>query len=166
MTVHPASTNTEPAPPPRTAEAPGAGTEARGGTAGRRVNRRILGLLVAIAVAIAVLQTINANFLTLANVLTLLQSMSALAILSLGLTFVILTGELDLSVGSVFGFSPMISALMWVNGVPMLVSVLTGLVLGCLIGLVNGWIVTRVDIPSFIVTLGTMSIVYGVTLLL
>jgi ribose/xylose/arabinose/galactoside ABC-type transport system permease subunit len=132
----------------------------------RLLNRRILGLLVAIVLAVAILQSYNSNFLTVANILTLLQSMSALVILSMGLTFVILTGEIDLSVGSIFGFCPMVTALMWVHGVSMLPAVGIGLALGCAIGLVNGLIVTRVDIPSFIVTLGTMSIVYGVTLLL
>jgi ribose/xylose/arabinose/galactoside ABC-type transport system permease subunit len=130
------------------------------------VNPRILGLLVAIALAIGIFQSYNSSFLTLANILTLLQSMSALVILSMGLTFVILTGEIDLSVGSVFGLSPMVTALLWVHGVPMLAAVFIGLVLGCAIGLVNGFIVTRVDIPSFIVTLGTMNVVYGATLLI
>jgi ribose/xylose/arabinose/galactoside ABC-type transport system permease subunit len=132
----------------------------------RLVNPRILGLLVAIVLAIGIFQSYNSSFLTLANILTLLQSMSALVILSMGLTFVILTGEIDLSVGSVFGLSPMVTALLWVHGVPMLAAVFIGLVLGCAIGLINGFIITRVDIPSFIVTLGTMNVVYGATLLI
>jgi ribose/xylose/arabinose/galactoside ABC-type transport system permease subunit len=141
----------------------------RGNSRRRRLgllNPRILGLLVAIILAIAIFQSYNTSFLTLANILSLLQSMSALVILSMGLTFVILTGEIDLSVGSIFGFSPMVTALAWVHGMPMPAAVLLGLALGCAVGLINGFIVTRVDIPSFIVTLGTMSVVYGLTLLL
>jgi ribose/xylose/arabinose/galactoside ABC-type transport system permease subunit len=132
----------------------------------RVLNPRIIGLLLAIVAAAAVFQINNSNFLTVANMLTLLQSMSALVILSMGLTFVILTGEIDLSVGSIFGLTPMVTALLWVHGVAMLPSVLIGLALGCGIGLVNGFIVTRFDIPSFIVTLGTMNVVYGATLLI
>jgi hypothetical protein len=132
----------------------------------RVLNPRIIGLFVAIVVAAAIFQIYNHNFLTVANALSLAQSMSALVILSMGLTFVILAGEIDLSVGSVFGLAPMATALLWVHGTPMVLSVLIGLALGCAIGLINGFIVTRFDIPSFIVTLGTMNIVFGITLLI
>jgi ribose/xylose/arabinose/galactoside ABC-type transport system permease subunit len=129
-------------------------------------NPRIAGLCVAIAVAIAAFSFVNSSFLTLANAFTIAQSMASLVIVSMGLVFVILTGELDLSAGSVFGFAPMVTAQLWVAGTPMLLAVVVGLVSGVLIGLINGLIVTRIDIPSFIVTLGSMNVVYGLTLLI
>jgi ribose/xylose/arabinose/galactoside ABC-type transport system permease subunit len=127
-------------------------------------NPRILGLLIAILIAVFVFQTLNSNFLNVSNILTLAQSMSSTVILALGLTYVILTGEIDLSAGSTFGFAPMATALLWVGGMPMLPALLIGLASGFVIGLLNGLMVTRFDIPSFIVTLGSMNVIYGLTL--
>lgn len=127
-------------------------------------NPRIVGLLIAIVIAVFVFQTLNSNFLNVSNVLTLAQSMSSTVILALGLTYVILTGEIDLSAGSIFGFAPMATALLWVGGMPMPLALVIGLASGFVIGLLNGLMVTRFDIPSFIVTLGSMNVVYGLTL--
>lgn len=128
------------------------------------LNPRIVGLLIAIVIAVVIFQMLNSNFLNLSNLLTLAQSMSSTVILALGLTYVILTGEIDLSVGSIFGFAPMATALLWVGGMPMPLALLIGLGSGVVIGLLNGLMVTRFDIPSFIVTLGTLNVVYGLTL--
>ncbi len=127
-------------------------------------NPRIVGLLIAIVIAVFVFQTLNSNFLNVSNILTLAQSMSSTVILALGLTYVILTGEIDLSAGSTFGFAPMATALLWVGGMPMPLALVIGLASGFVIGLLNGLMVTRFDIPSFIVTLGSMNVIYGLTL--
>lgn len=129
-------------------------------------NPRIIGLLLSVIAAVVIFTAINPNFFTTANVLTLAQTMSSVAILSLGLTFIILTGELDLSIGAIFGFVPMVTALLWVGGTPMVMALLIGVATGAFIGFVNGFLVTRLDIPSFIVTLGSMNIIYGFTLLI
>jgi len=129
-------------------------------------NPRIVGLLLAIVVAVVTFAVINHNFLNASNILTLAQSMSSIVIVAMGITFVILTGEIDLSAGSVFGFVPMLTALLWVGGMPLALALPIGLLSGVAIGFLNGLIVTRFDIPSFIVTLGSMNVVYGLTLLI
>lgn len=133
---------------------------------GKAVNPRILGLLIAITLAVVVFSTLNSNFLNVYNLLTLAQSMASTVLLALGLTYVILTGEIDLSVGSIFGFAPMATALLWVGGSPAVLALAVGLLAGVLIGFLNGLMVTRFDIPSFIVTLGSMNVIYGLTLLI
>jgi ribose/xylose/arabinose/galactoside ABC-type transport system permease subunit len=128
------------------------------------LNPRIVGLAIAIAIAVLAFTYLNSNFLNVSNLLTLAQSMASTVILALGLTYVILTGEIDLSVGAIFGFAPMATALLWVGGMPMPLALAIGLLSGVVIGLLNGLMVTRFDIPSFIVTLGSMNVVYGLTL--
>ena len=130
------------------------------------MNPRIVGLLIAITAAVVIFATLNGNFLNVYNLLTLAQSMASTVMLALGLTYVILTGEIDLSAGSIFGFAPMSMALLWVGGMPMALALALGLLSGVLIGLINGLMVTQFDIPSFIVTLGSMNVIYGLTLLI
>lgn len=129
------------------------------------LNPRIVGLIIAITAAIVVFATMNPNFLNVYNLLTLAQSMASTVMLALGLTYIIISGEIDLSVGSIFGFAPMITALLWVGGLHVALALAIGLASGILIGFLNGLMVTYFDIPSFIVTLGSMNVVYGLTLL-
>ncbi|HEX5595447.1 MAG TPA: ABC transporter permease [Micromonosporaceae bacterium] len=150
-----------------TGTSPAAVTSSDQAPASRKVlNPRIIGLLIAITVAVVVFSVLNSNFLNVFNLLTLAQSMASTVILAVGLTYVILTGEIDLSVGSIFGFAPMATALLWVGGMPMLLALAIGIASGVVIGLINGLMVTQFDIPSFIVTLGSMNVIYGLTLLI
>jgi ribose/xylose/arabinose/galactoside ABC-type transport system permease subunit len=126
---------------------------------------RVGGLVIGIAVIWIVFASLNANFFTQANILELLRAMSSLAIIAIGETFVIISGELDLSVGAVYGLAAMVMGTVWVNGtVDVYLALLIGLGVGLAAGALNAFIVTVVRIPSFIVTLGTLSIVQGLTL--
>lgn len=130
----------------------------------RLENQRIVGLLISTGIAIVVFTLVNSNFLTARNSLGLVRSMSSLAIMALGLTLVIIAGELDLAVGATYGLAAMVAGTVWVSGVPLWLALLAGLGVGAAIGVVNAWLTAVVGIPSFIVTLGTLNIAQGLTL--
>ncbi len=105
---------------------------------------------------------INPDFLSEQNISNTLAFTVELGLIALTMTLLMTSGEFDLSVGSLFGFSPV---LMWTlfNGGFVSLDVAFGIAMGvaALIGLVNGWFVTRLKIPSFLVTLGMLLVVRG-----
>jgi ribose/xylose/arabinose/galactoside ABC-type transport system permease subunit len=125
---------------------------------------RIGGLIVAIAIIWVVFTLLNGNFLTRLNLLELLRAMSSLGIVALGLTLVIIAGEIDLSLGATYGLVAMAVGTLWIDGTNVVVALLVGIAIGAGIGLANGVLTTITKIPSFIVTLGSMNIVEGLTL--
>ncbi|HWC83226.1 MAG TPA: ABC transporter permease [Pseudonocardiaceae bacterium] len=110
-----------------------------------------------------VLTVVSPVFLTSSNLLNVALATSVTALLASGQTFVIILGEIDLSVGAVLGFSAIITALV-LRSQPTVVGLLVGLAIGAGCGLVNGLLVTRTRMPSFIATLATMSILGGLAL--
>ncbi len=120
------------------------------------------GPLVLLVAEIIVFTVLNPRFLSSTNISNLLAFTPELGMLALGMTMLMTAGEFDLSVGSVFGFSAVI---MWTFFNAGLTSLEVGFVLALLIsvaiGFVNGWLVTRLRIPSFLVTLGMLLIVRG-----
>src|SRR5207237_685491 len=126
---------------------------------------RVGSLLLAIGLVWLVFSALNPSFFTRLNMLELLRAMSSLAIVALGLTFVIIAGELDLSVGAVYGLAAMAMGKLWIDGVTDVYTALViALAIGATVGLVNAFLTTVFNIPSFIVTLGTLNIVQGLTL--
>lgn len=101
------------------------------------------------------------RFLHSANIAILLRTIPLLGILAIGVGLLMITGEFDLSVGSVFGFSALVAAMLFREEWPLWLAVIIGLAAGGTIGFVNGLIVTRTAIPSFIATLGSMLVVRG-----
>ncbi len=100
-------------------------------------------------------------FLTMNNIMGVTRSVSITAIMAIGMTMVIITGGIDLSVGSVMGLSALMTALSFQNGYPTIVAITVGLLVGIVSGLVNGLLITKVNLPPFIATLGTLSIGRG-----
>lgn len=100
-------------------------------------------------------------FLTTDNLMGVFRSFSTTAIMSIGMVMVIVTGGIDLSVGSVMGLAGMVTALAFGHGMSTAVSVGCGLGVGLLFGLTNGLLVTVGRLPPFIATLGTLSIGRG-----
>ena len=98
---------------------------------------RIGGLLAAIVVIMIVFQLQNSYFFTTGNMLELFRSMSTLGIVALGETLVIIAGEIDLSVGAVYGFCAMALGEMWINWVPLWIAFPAALLIGVFLGLVN-----------------------------
>jgi len=105
---------------------------------------------------------INPKVFLLANLMNLLRSMSKYLLIGIGQSFVLITGNIDLSIGSVVGMSAMISATLMTKGVPVLVAVLVTLVCCLAVGVINGILVGKFKLPPFIATLGTMFVARGV----
>ena len=125
-----------------------------------------LGLAVALAVLMAALSIARPNFLTVANLVNLVRQISINGILAVGVTYVLLTGGVDLSLGSVVALTGVIAAHFAHPGhYPVLVPVLMGIAAGSLCGAANGWVVTRGRVAPFIVTLGMMTSARGLALL-
>lgn len=97
-------------------------------------------------------------FFTVRNMTNILSSVGFTAILALGQTFVMLTGGIDLSVGSVLGISSMLGAMTLVKTNSIIAAILVALLVGGLVGLFNGVMVSYFKLPAFVVTLGTMKI--------
>ena len=111
-----------------------------------------------------VVSIINPRFLTIYNILNVLRQTSINSIIAAGMTFVILTGGIDLSVGSVLAFCGAVSASLVGAGQPVLVVLIIALLTGSVVGLVTGIIVSRGKVQAFIATLVTMTIMRGATL--
>ncbi|MGG4042541.1 ABC transporter permease [Bacillus smithii] len=104
------------------------------------------------------------GFVTADNFLNIVRQTAMISLMGLAMTFVISTGEIDLSVGSITALSSLTAALALQSGLGLIGGVVVGLATGLLVGLVNGLLVTKVAIPSFLVTLGTMGIVKGLAM--
>jgi putative xylitol transport system permease protein len=126
------------------------------------------GIVVAFLVLCAVLAFLNPVFLSPGNISNVLLQTTINGILSMGVTLVILTGGIDLSVGSTLGITGIIAATL-VSGdhpLPVYAAVPIALGVGALIGLINGTLVTRLKIPAFVTTLGMLSVGRGVAQIL
>jgi rhamnose transport system permease protein len=129
---------------------------------------REIGLLAFIVILCAVFQLRNHNFLTLGNIRDLLANTAILGILSVGMMMVLLTAGIDLSIGATIALSGMVSALtvMHVPGIPPVVSILEGMVVGAAAGALIGLLIARFNVLPIIATLGFMNIIRGVTYVL
>ncbi|MBS3736116.1 MAG: ABC transporter permease [Candidatus Bipolaricaulota bacterium] len=114
---------------------------------------------------IVTLSLITDRFLTVRNLLNVAEQASLISIVGIGMTAVILMGEIDLSVGSLVALSGVVTAGSLTGGLGLPLSIVIGLGAGVALGLVNGIITVYGEIPSFIVTLGMLSVAKGLTLL-
>lgn len=118
------------------------------------------GLLIALFALVVVASFLSDRFLTAPNLLNVLRQVSIVGILALGMTFVILTAGIDLSVGSILGISVVIFA-GFVDSTSVPLAITLGIGAGVMVGVVNGLGVAYAGIPPFIMTLGTLSFVRG-----
>jgi D-xylose transport system permease protein len=127
-----------------------------------------LPIVIGIIVIAIYFQSRNSNFLTAANFVNLIAQMAAVMIIGTGIVFVLLLGEIDLSVGYVSGMGGVIAALLLEPGknIPTSVAVALALGTGVAIGLIQGWFVAKVGVPSFVVTLAGLLGWNGVLLLI
>ena len=129
---------------------------------------RIGGLLIAILIVIVIFTVLSKpnTFLTITNALGIMRSMSTIAIVALGLTLVIVVGEIDLSFGFVYGLASILIGVAWIVwGWPIWAAIILAFAAAAGVGAINSFLVTVLKIPSFIVTLGTGQLVFGTTLL-
>ena len=129
-------------------------------------SRRLLGTFAGLMALCLTLWVATPHFLTVSNLLNVLEQTAINAIVAVGMTFVIISGGIDLSVGSVLALSGIAlgSALQAGDAVPMAIALALAVGLGC--GLVNGVLVTFGRLPPFIATLGMMSVARGAALML
>ncbi len=124
---------------------------------------REFSVFCALLLLFAIMSIASPYFFSTQNIFNVLRNMSTVAIVSVGVTMVIITGGIDLSVGSLLAVASMLSArLMW-EGVHPALAFVAGLVFGLLLGLANGLIITRIKVNPFITTMGMMSIARGLT---
>ncbi|MCP4450182.1 MAG: ribose ABC transporter permease, partial [Planctomycetes bacterium] len=134
---------------------------------GHRVFLTRYSLVLALMALCAVLALKSPAFLTGTNILIVFRQISINAILAIGVTFVILTAGIDLSLGSVVALAGVLSATFAHPGsYPVFVPVLAGLMAGVLVGVVNGLVITRCHVAPFIATLGMMTMARGAALVL
>ncbi len=118
-----------------------------------------------LVIELAVFYAINPAFLSVLNISNTLTFTVELGLIALAMTLLMTAGEFDLSVGSLFGFAPVLMWTLFNAGLTSLsVAFLISLVVAALIGLFNGLFVTRLKIPSFLVTLGMLLVVRGTAL--
>jgi len=146
---------------PSAAQAPRADRRQSGSAA---LVARVVGLSLSIGVAMLAFWIINANFARTGNLIEVIRSMSSLGLMALGLTLLIVVGELDLSVGATYGLAAMLMGKVWLSGVPFPLALVIGLATGAAVGLVNAGLTLVVGMPSFIATLATLNVAGGVTL--
>jgi ribose transport system permease protein len=125
---------------------------------------RQLGTLAGLALLVVLLWALSPHFLSVSNLSNVLEQTSINAVIAVGMTFVILSGGIDLSVGSLVALSGVALAAALQRGAPLPVALLAGLGTGAVAGLANGLLITRGKLPPFIATLGMMSVARGLTL--
>ncbi len=123
------------------------------------------GVLIILALMIVTSSLLSPAFLTGRNVLNVLRQMSIITIIAFGSTMVIISGMIDLSPGSVVALSGVIGTSVYVATGSMILGLLSGMATGALTGFVCGFLVTKFDLPSFIVTLAMMTGARGIVLL-
>ncbi|HKZ79354.1 MAG TPA: hypothetical protein VJ124_13855 [Pyrinomonadaceae bacterium] len=126
---------------------------------------RQLGTLAGLLGLMVVLWALTPHFLTISNLLNVAEQATIIAIIAVGMTFVIITAGIDLSVGSVLAFSGVVMASALHQGVFLPLGLAAGLGTGLLCGLVNGLLITVGRLPPFIATLGMMSVARGTALM-
>lgn len=131
-----------------------------------RLQLRLESLIVLIGLCI-VMTVLSPYFLSVSNFLNILLATATIGVLAIAATFVISSGGLDLSLGSVMGLSGVVGAYVAVTiGAPAGFGVLGCLAAGALAGFVNGFLVTRAGVPAFIVTLGMLGLARGLALVI
>jgi len=128
------------------------------------IRRRESAILLALIVIMVVIGLVESNFLSGSNLYLVSRQISFVAIVAVGQLFVILTGGIDLSVGSIMALAGMAAAWCMERGVPPLPSVLIGCGVGLTMGTINGALIAYVRIAPFIVTLGMLSFASGLVL--
>lgn len=132
-----------------------------------RFNIGKYGLLLALIILCTTLAIITPKFLTLPNLMIIVTQVTINALLAFGVTFVIITGGIDLSLGSIVAVTSVITATFArADTYPLVVPLGLGLLVGLTFGAFNGLVITKGKVPPFIVTLGTMTIGRGLALIL
>jgi len=121
--------------------------------------KKEVGIFIALLAIFLFFSLMSPFFFGLENLINVLRQVSLLGIIAMGMCLVIICGEIDLSVGSIYGASAILTGVLMISGLPIWLAMLLGLATGALCGLLNGLLITYARIPAMIVTLGTMNAV-------
>lgn len=121
------------------------------------------GTLLFLLLLMLVFSIVNPTFLTLKNLTNVLRQISIVGICTVGMTMIILSGGIDLSVGSIVALTGIVLAKLLVAGMPMLPAILIALIIGTVLGFLNALLINFVNIPPLIATLGTISVYRGIS---
>jgi ribose transport system permease protein len=124
------------------------------------------GIQLTLILICLVIGLLNPVFLSLTNISNILVQAAVISIIAVGMSFVIISGGIDLSVGSVVAFSGMVLGHFLASGTPVVVSVAICLLVGFLCGIINGFVISTFKVPPFISTLGMMGIARGLALMI
>ena len=141
-------------------------SQSRPGFAMRLVRSRETGIIGALVIMVVVLAVLEPDFASLDNLLNDARNFSFVGIVVLGQAMVMITGGIDLSVGSVWGLSAVSSAALMASGWGVIPACLAALLIAALVGLFNGLCVTKLRMPPFVPTLATMSIARALALVI
>jgi ribose transport system permease protein len=130
------------------------------------LSARETGVFIALVLMGLFLSFATPAFLSVRNLLNIGRQVSLLGIMSVGMTFVLISREVDLSVGSIYALTGLIAGLLITQQWGLAAAILAGLLMGILVGWLNGWLSTYGQLPSFITTLGMMSVARGAALLI
>ncbi|RKN41237.1 ABC transporter permease [Streptomyces hoynatensis] len=163
-----AAQNASPSPAPPASGAPPAGGRAPGPSGGRRGAARLgaareTGVLLALLLLVAGTTLANSRFLSAQSVKDILLGAAVMVVLAAGQTLVVVTRNIDLSVGSVLGLAAFATGKLFVAqpGAPLPLALLVGLALGAACGLLNGALIAAARVPALVITLGTLYVFRG-----
>lgn len=123
-------------------------------------------LLLLLLLEFTLFSLVNADFLHIGNLLFSMNDFIFITIAAIPMTLVIVTGGIDVSVGAVMGLTSIVIGVLWMNGTPMILSVIIALLISALAGLINGIIIKMTDVEPLVVTLGTMFLYSGIALVI
>ncbi len=120
-------------------------------------------IIAALAVLVIIFTLLNPNFLGKYNIVSMAQSLAPYAFLGLGVTFVIATGGIDLSIGTVCIAAAVVAGKLYMGGMPLWATIPVMIAIGTVFGYINGLLVAKLKLPAFIATLGTMMFARGLS---
>lgn len=124
------------------------------------------GILIGLFLMLIIFSILNPRFFSMNNAINIIRQVSLNGIMACGMTCVIVCGGIDLSIGSIYALSGMMTGCFMLKGVTPALAVLVGLVIGVVFGLVNGIVVTKLKVPPMIATLGTQFAGRGLAMIL
>ncbi len=131
----------------------------------RKLSQNII-IVFALAALVAIFTALNPNFIDRYNIVSMAQSLAPYAIMGLGVTFVIATGGIDLSIGTVCIAAASVAGKLYMMGLPLWMTIPVMILIGLLFGFINGFLIAKMKLPAFIATLGTMMFSRGLSALL
>lgn len=123
-------------------------------------------LIILLLIEFILFSFINSDFLNISNLLFSTNDFLFIAIAAIPMTFVIVTGGIDVSVGSIMGLTSILIGVFWMNAIHILLAVIMALIVSCLAGALNGIIIKLTDVEPLVVTLGTMFLYGGIALVI